>query len=72
MLLIVMPGDQGTPLELPLDARFHPTRDLWHAFLKGPDPSIQFTYCMGRAPNPEPYLHRFDLQVDLIAPYPTT
>jgi isoamylase len=68
-LLICTPGEEGTFVEFPLDARFHRTGEVWHAFLNGIEPGICYAYRMDRVPNPEPHVHRFDPRVVLLDPY---
>ena len=68
-LLIFTPGAEEAIVEFPLDARFHRTGEIWHAFLKGLDPGISYAYRMDRVPNAEPQVHRFDFQADLLDPY---
>ena len=68
-LLIFTPGEQKAIVEFPLDARFHRTGEVWHAFLKGLEPGLSYAYRMDRVPNPEPHVHRFDPRVDLLDPY---
>jgi isoamylase len=70
-LLICTPGDEEAIIEFPLDARFHRTGEVWHAFLRGLEPGISYAYRMDRVPNPEPQVHRFDPRVDLLDPYAT-
>jgi len=65
-LLIFLPGTLEPLLEVPLDARFHRTGEVWHAFLKGLEPGIQYTYRMDRLPNPQPQVHRFDSHQELL------
>ena len=45
-LLLFLPGTLEPLLEVPLDARFHRTGEVWHAFLKGLEPGIQYAYRM--------------------------
>ncbi len=68
-LLIFLPGTLEPLLEVPLDARFHRTGEVWHAFLKGLEPGIQYAYRMERLPNPQPQVHRFDPHQELLDPY---
>jgi glycogen operon protein len=68
-LLLCIPGEQNAVAELPLDGRFHRTGEVWHAFLKGLDPGIQYAYRMDRVPNPAPHLQRFDPRWQLLDPY---
>src|SRR5215510_3032844 len=68
-LLIFTPGAEEATVEFPLDARFHRTGEIWHAFLKELGPGISYAYRMHRVPNAEPQMHRFDLQMELLDPY---
>jgi len=68
-LVIFLPGEADSVLELPLDPRYNRTGDLWHVFLKGLDPGIEYGYRLERTPNPEPDLHRFDPSRVVIDPY---
>ena len=68
-LLIFLPGTLEPLLEVPLDARFHRTGEVWHAFLKGLEPGIQYAYRMDRLPNPQPQVHRYDPHQELLDPY---
>src|SRR5256885_5491962 len=45
-LLIFLPGTLEPLLEVPLDACFHRTGEVWHAFLKGLEPGIEYAYRM--------------------------
>jgi isoamylase len=68
-LQIFLPGTLELLLEVPLDARFHRTGEVWHAFLKGLEPGIQYVYRMDRLPNLQPQVHRFDPRQELLDPY---
>src|SRR5262245_7744970 len=68
-LLIFLPSTLEPLLEVPLDGRFHRTGEIWHALLKGLEPGIQYAYRMDRVPNPQPQVHRFDPQQELLDPY---
>ena len=68
-LLIFLPGTREPLLEVPLDARFHRTGEVWHAFLQGLEPGIQYAYRMERLPNLQPQVHRFDPHQALLDPY---
>src|SRR5919197_3411817 len=68
-LLIFLPGTLEPLLEVPLDARFHRTGEVWHDFLKGLDPGFQYAYRMDRVPNPQPQVHRFDPRQELLDTY---
>src|SRR5262245_64499554 len=69
VLLIFGPESANPVLEIPLDARFHRTGEVWHAFVKGLDPGFRYAYCMDRVPNAQPQLHRFDPAHTLVDPY---
>ncbi len=68
-LVVTLPGDKDSVLELPLDPVYNRTGDLWHVFLKGLDPGIEYGYRLERVPNPEPRIHRFDPTKVVIDPY---
>src|SRR5262245_48636031 len=68
-LLVFLQGTLEPLLEVPLDGRFHRTGEVWHAFLKGLDPGIQYAYRMDRVPNRQPQVHRFDPHQELLDPY---
>ncbi len=69
MLVISLPGETDSVFELPLDARYNRTGDVWHVLLKGLDPGIAYGYRLERIPNPEPRVHRFDPTKVVIDPY---
>ena len=68
-LVIFAPGEPEAIVEFPLDARFHRTGEVWHAFLKGLDSGLSYAYRMDRVPNPEPQVHRFNPRANLLDPY---
>src|SRR5262249_56173000 len=68
-LLIFLPDTVEPLLEVPLDAYFQRTGEVWHAFLQGLEPGIQYAYRMDRLPNPQPQVHRFDPHQELLDPY---
>jgi glycogen operon protein len=68
-LVIFLPGDPDPVLELPLDSRYNRTGDIWHAFVFGLDPGIEYGYRLDRLPNPEPEIHRYDRKKILVDPY---
>ena len=41
-------------LELPLDPRYNRTGDVWHVFVTGLDPGIEYGFRADRTPNPRP------------------
>ncbi len=68
-LVLFLPGDPDPVLELPLDPRYNRTGDVWHAFIRGLDPGVEYGYRAERNPNPEPQLHRYDPAKILIDPF---
>ncbi|HSR68091.1 MAG TPA: glycogen debranching protein GlgX [Acidobacteriota bacterium] len=69
VLVLFLPEREESVLELPLEPDLHKTGDVWHAFIRGIDPGIEYGYRLGRYPNPEPHLDRFDPSQVLIDPY---
>ncbi len=54
---------------LDLDRRINKTGDLWHVFVGGLEPPVEYTYRMDMRPNPAPHRHRFNPDIDLLDPY---
>jgi glycogen operon protein len=68
-LVIYLPGKKEPLAEFPLDARFNRTGDIWHVFIRGMDPGIEYGW---RADGPsfeENPLLRFDRNRVLIDPH---
>ncbi len=59
-LVVSLPGEADSVVELPLDPEYNRTGDVWHVFLKGLDPGLEYGYRLERSPNREPRVHRFD------------
>ena len=68
-LIVFRPGTDEPLVEVPLDTRYNRTGDVWHAFVRGLDPGIEYGWRMDRDPNTAPHLHRFDRRAVLIDPY---
>ncbi len=68
-LVLFLPGEEGSVLELPLDSRYNRTGDVWHVFVEGIDPGIEYGFRMDCDPNPQPALIRCDRERVLIDPY---
>ena len=68
-LVILLPGEEDPVLELPLDARYNRTGDVWHVFVAGLDPGIEYGFRLERDPNPEPEVHRYDPSKTVIDPF---
>ena len=68
-LVLFAPGESEPVLELPLDARYNKTGDVWHVLVAGIDPGIEYAFRAACEPNPLPGLFRFDPGKLLIDPY---
>jgi isoamylase len=68
-LVIFLPGDPDPALELPLDPRFNRTGDIWHAFILGLDPGIEYAYRFARSSDTKPKIYRYNQNNTLIDPY---
>ena len=68
-LVLFLPGEDGPVLELPLDPRTNRTGEVWHVFVEGIDPGIEYAFRADCQPNPAPNLLRFDADKMLIDPY---
>ena len=68
-LVLWNPGDAEPVLELPLDSRYNRTGDVWHVFVEGIDPGIEYAFRVECAPNPKPAVVRCDRRQLLIDPY---
>jgi isoamylase len=43
-LVLFHPGDTAAALELPLDPTFHRTGNVWHVFVAGLEPGVEYAY----------------------------
>jgi glycogen operon protein len=68
-LVLFLPDDEDPVLEIPLDPRYNRTGDIWHAFVTGLDPGIEYGYRLEKLPNPDPRIHRYDPAKVLIDPF---
>lgn len=68
-LVLFYPGDDQSLVEFPLDPRINRTGDVWHAFLQGLDPGINYAFRMERSPNDNPLTYRFDPGSPVLDPY---
>ncbi|MEW5975316.1 MAG: glycogen debranching protein GlgX [Acidobacteriota bacterium] len=68
-LVIFRPSEHDPIGEFALDPRYNRTGDVWHAFVGGIDPGIEYGFRVDRVPNHEPQLYRFDRRQVLIDPY---
>ena len=68
-LVLFVPGEGEPVLELPLDPRYNKTGDVWHVFVEGIDPGIEYGFRADCRPNLAPLLRRFDPGKVLLDPY---
>ncbi len=68
-LVLFLPSHDDPVLELPLDARYNRTGDVWHVLVEGIDPGIEYGFRVECDPNPQPALVRCDGDTVLIDPY---
>jgi len=65
-LVLFLPGSAEEIAAFPLDPRHNRTGDVWHAFVAGLDPGIEYAY---RMEGPTSVRHRFDSRICLADPY---
>jgi isoamylase len=68
-LVLFAPGEKESVLELPLDPRYNKTGEVWHVFVEGIDPGIEYGFRADCRPNPAPNVLRFDPGKVLLDPY---
>ncbi len=68
-LVLFEPGGDQPVFEIALDPRFNRTGDIWHAFVKGLDPGIHYSYRMDRIPIGDPRMNRYNRSVLLLEPH---
>ncbi len=68
-LVLLVPGEADPALELPLDARYNKTGDVWHVLVCGLDPGIEYGFRADSEVPPGSTLLRFDPRKILIDPY---
>ncbi len=68
-LVLYYPGDNEILLELPLDPSRHRTGNVWHIFLRGIDPRVEYGYRLDCKPNTRPHIQRFFPNKVLLDPY---
>jgi isoamylase len=69
ILVLYRAGAAEPVAEFPLDPRVNRTGNLWHAFVGGIHPGIQYGYRMRRKDDPVGLPHSFDPAVVLLDPY---
>ena len=65
-LLLYLPARPGAIAAFPLDSKHNRTGDVWHAFVRGLDPGVEYAY---QADGPKSARHRFDPAAVLTDPY---
>ncbi len=68
-LVLFASGQHEPVLEVPLDAVFHRTGDLWHVEIEGLDTGTRYGWRADRQPVPNDGVHRFDAAQALLDPY---
>ena len=68
-LVLFHPDEDEPAMEFPLDPVLNRTGNIWHAFLEGLDPGIDYGFRFDRFPNEAPQRFRFDHRRVLIDPY---
>ena len=56
-LVLYAPGGGEPLVEWPLDPRYNRTGDIWHAFIGGLDPGIEYGWRVGRGPDDDANRH---------------
>jgi glycogen operon protein len=67
-LVLFAPGEETPAAEFPLDPRYNRTGDVWHAFLRGLDPSVTWAWRAERSIEPGAPWHRYGRTL-LLDPY---
>jgi glycogen operon protein len=62
-------GEEEPLLELPLDPRYNRTGDVWHVFVVGVDPGVEYAFRVECEPNPAPAVVHSDPHRLLIDPH---
>jgi len=68
-LVLYAPQAHEPVLELPLDATFHRTGDVWHIEVAALDPRVRYGWRMARQTVELNGFHRFDPSIVLLDPY---
>jgi len=68
-LVLFLPGDGEPVLELPFNPELNRTGDVWHIFVQGLNPGIEYGYRTARQGKKANPLHRFDPGAIMIDPY---
>ncbi|HKD85124.1 MAG TPA: glycogen debranching protein GlgX [Terriglobales bacterium] len=68
-LALFHPGQQDPYVELALDPVGNRTGQVWHVFVEGLEPGVQYGYRFDMEPNPDPRIYRFNPAQVLLDPY---
>ncbi len=68
-LVLFRPGATDPYVEYPLDPMANRTGQVWHAYVEGIDPEVQYGYRFDMQPNPDPQWYRFNPNYVLLDPY---
>jgi isoamylase len=68
-LVLFYPGDSEILLELPLDPHRNRTGNVWHLFLRGIDPRVEYGFRLDCKPNLRPHIQRFVPDQIMLDPY---
>jgi glycogen operon protein len=68
-LVLFHPDEDEPSMEFPLDPVLNRTGNIWHVFLEGLDPGIEYGFRFDRFPNIAPDRFRFDRRLVLTDPY---
>ena len=70
-LVLVLPVDPQSPIQLALDPAVNRTGDIWHALVCGLEPGVRYSYHIDRSPCPNPLVYRCNPDTALLDPYAT-
>ncbi len=68
-LVLFLPGSREPFFEIPLDARYNKTGDIWHVLIEGMNSDIEYGYRLDRANGYSGPFHRFDPDSVILDPY---
>src|SRR5262249_17693524 len=68
-LLVFARGEDNPILEFRIDPRLGRTGEVWHCFVNGLNPGVQYGYRMDSVPNSDARIHRFNPTRVLLDPY---
>jgi len=68
-LVLFDPARPEPAMEIALDPHYHRTGDVWHVFLRGLTPDVQYCYRIDRHPNFHNSWHRYDPSKLVLDPF---